>query len=252
MNRSVGFCKAKRITFLVITLLMHMLVASGAGADPSYELKQASPFSESVAADKETVACLKKGHEALDKNDLDEATKVFRSCVEQHPKSGLAHYWLGQAYQYGFKMDEAIVETKEALRLEPGNLYGLHALGRLYSLDKNKLDVAEELLTKVAGIDPHFDEARFDLARVYARKGEMDKAFQLFSQLFSQEMRFAVYHAELGKILTASGQERSAMDHYNRALTLQPDYEPAKKLIQELQNKRQTKGDEKEAPPADR
>jgi pentatricopeptide repeat protein len=86
-------------------------------------------------------------------------------------------------------------------------------------------------------MDPHFEEARFDLARVYAQKGQLDKAFRLFSEIIKQEMKFSVYHTEIGRILTALGQDKGAKAEYERALILFPNYEPAKKLLQELENK---------------
>lgn len=233
--------------------LLLVLTAALVSAASASEKQTRVSTDESPAPDKEVIQCLRKGHDALDKKDLDEATKLFQACVAQHPKSGLAHYWLGQSYLFAHKSDVAESEIKEALRLDPGNLYAVHALGRLYSLDKNKLDLAEELLAKVLSMDPHFEDARFDLARVYAQRGKLDLAFPLFSQIFKQEIKFAAYHTEFGRLLTALGQEKGAKEQYQRALTLFPNYEPAKKLLQALENKQQGKEDaRKEAPSSEK
>ncbi len=106
-------------TLQLLPLLTLVFVAIAFASDPSFDKKQ-TPLSPggSSPPGKEVIQCLRKGHEALDKKDLDEAVKSFRACVEQHPKSGLAHYWLGQSYLFTHKTDDAIAEIKEAL--QPG------------------------------------------------------------------------------------------------------------------------------------
>ncbi|MGO9570986.1 MAG: tetratricopeptide repeat protein [Desulfomonilaceae bacterium] len=252
MNKNLHLFRPNRgpLLHLLVLLIACLLAAEALAANSSTDKMQApASVSGSPVPDKDLIQCLRKGHEALDKTDLDEAAKLFHACVEQHPKSGLAHYWLGQSYFLAHKKVDAIAEFKEAVRLEPANPYAMHALGRVYSLDKTKLDLAEDLLSKVLTIDPHFEDARFDLARVYAQKGALDKAFQLFSQIIKQEMKFAVYHTEVGRILTALGQEKGAKEEYKRALILYPKYEPARKLLQELENKQQPREGEKAPTP---
>ncbi len=80
------------------------------------------------------------------------------------------------------------------------------------------------------------------------RRGKLDLAFPLFSQIFKQEMKFAAYHTEFARLLTALGQEKAAKEQFQRALTLFPNYEPAKKFLQALENKQQVKEDSSTKP----
>ncbi|MCA1959701.1 MAG: tetratricopeptide repeat protein [Desulfomonile sp.] len=190
-----------------------------------------------LKADPEVVKCIAKGHELLNKMQIDEALKEFQSCVQKFPESVLARYWLGVAYFSNREKDKAINELKEAVRLEPKNLPAMAMLGRAYSFDEKTLAVAEELLNRVLNVCPNFDDARFDLARIYAQKGEIDKALPLFFLLFEGEARFALYHTEMGKIFMAGGREKEARSEFERALAIMPGFEPAKKFLADLDKK---------------
>lgn len=187
-----------------------------------------------LKADPEVVKCIAKGHEALNKMQIEPALKEFQECVQKFPESALARYWLGVAYFSSRDKEKAINELKEAVRLEPKNLPAMAMLGRAYSFDEKTLAVAEELLNRVLNVCPNFDDARFDLARIYAQKGEIDKALPLFFLLFEGEARFALYHTEMGKIFMAGGREKEARSEFERALVIMPGFEPAKKFLADL------------------
>lgn len=190
-----------------------------------------------LKADPEVVKCIAKGHEALNKMDIEGAVKEFQGCVQKFPESALARYWLGVAYFSSRDKDKAITELKEAVRLEPKNLPAMAMLGRAYSFDEKTLSVAEELLNRVLNVCPNFDDARFDLARIYAQKGEIDKALPLFFLLFEGEARYALYHTEMGKIFMAGGRQNEARSEFERALVIMPGFEPAQKLLAEIDRK---------------
>ena len=110
-------------------------------------------------------------------------------------------------------------------------MYATRMLGRVYAFDKTTLSLAEELLSKVLKKHPHYHDARFDRACVFALRNELEKAFSEFARLFSQETKFARYHTELGRILAAMGRKDEARKELDRALTLSPGYAPAKREL---------------------
>lgn len=218
-----------RFTVTMLIIVVSTMLNGGLGlADDVEALSEVSPTERKVAE------CLKSGHDLLEKDDLAGAVEAYRACVQRFPNSALAHYWLGRAYFYGDKNGQAIDELKEALKLEPENMYAMRMLGRVYAFDKTTLSLAEELLSKVLKKHPHYHDARFDRACVFAQRNEFDKAFSEFARLFSQETKFARYHTELGRILAAMGRNDEARKELDRALTLVPDYAPAKKELLKL------------------
>lgn len=225
------------VLFLTLCLSVEAFAQAPAAKDPT------------LKADPEVVKCITKGHEALNKMNIEAAIKEFQGCAQKFPESALARYWLGVAYFSARDKDKAINELKEAVRLEPKNLPATAMLGRAYSFDEKTLSVAQELLDRVLSVCPNFDDARFDLARIYAQKGEIDKALPLFYLLFEGEARYALYHTEMGKIFMAGGRDKDARAEFERALVIMPNFEPAKKFLADLERK-PSSGTPSPTPPA--
>lgn len=178
--------------------------------------------------------CLAGGQQALNQRDFKQAAKLFAACAQAQPRQASAHYWLGMAHFLAHEPQKAIPAFSRCLELEPGHVQAMAMLGKLYSFDRDKLKQAHELLGKVVAQRPDLEDARFDLARVFALQGQYDRSFQEFNNLFQGELRFALYHTELGKILLALGLKPQARQEFERALRLQPDFEPAQRQLKEL------------------
>lgn len=184
--------------------------------------------------DTETFECMAPGHAALENGDLNAAKRVFEDCAKKFPAASFARYWLGMVYFFAHDADKATAEFKEVVRLEPSNPLGLAMLGRMYSFDQTKLNLAKELLERSLAQKPDADDARFDLARVYAQLGDHEKSMKEFGIIMEGESKFALYRTELAKVLLSLGQKDEAKKSLDKALVLDPQFEPAKKLLNEI------------------
>jgi tetratricopeptide (TPR) repeat protein len=66
---------------------------------------------------------------------------------------------------------------------------------------------------------------------VYALKGEKQKALTEFNFAFAKEGELALYHFEIGRVLEATGDKKMALQHYQRALVLNPKLAVAEQAI---------------------
>lgn len=221
-----------KITFFMVSLTVSCLVGYSLGG--AADERNTTRMSGNV--DPKIVECLATGQQALEKGDLESAQKALSGCVSLDPKFGPARYWLGMVYFLKHDAAKATGEFKEVLRLEPENYLAMGMLGKLYSFDQSKLSLAQELLEKAISVAPDNDDARFDLGRVYAQQGQLDKAMKEFETIFQSEIRFALYHTEFAKILSAAGRKAEAKKHLDRAIAVAPDFEPAKQALKELQS----------------
>ncbi len=178
--------------------------------------------------------CLEKGHKAADQKNFDQAVQEFSSCVKNYPKSAEAHFFLGMAHFLKKDMDKAISELKTSNELNPRGLDATAMLGRIYSLDKQKLPVAQELLERVVSAAPYRHDLRFDLARVYGQQGQMLKSLNQFRSIFADEPNFALYHTACAEMLIGVGEKEEARKHLMKARALAPEAEPPKKLLESL------------------
>lgn len=177
----------------------------------------------------------RQAHKFLAEQKLDEALKEFQETTRLSPDSALAVFWQGKTHLYRKERDQAETAFKKVLDKDPQNYHALAMLGRLYSLDRDKLDRAEAYLRQALDYSPDNLEAHFDLGRVYARKGERDKALQQFRYLFARESEFFIYHFELGRMLEAWGSKDAALREYRRAHLLNPGFDQATQAIKRLE-----------------
>ena len=179
---------------------------------------------------------LAQGQKFLQDTKLDEALKEIQETVRLAPDSPVAYFWLGRVYFYRKDKDQAEKTFKKVLELDPENYHAMAWLGKLYSFDKDKLPQAQTYLQKSLEESPENLEAHFDLARLYAMQGERNKALREFGFLFSKERDFFIYHFELGRMLEAWDEKDKAIEQYKRALVLSPNFKPAEEAIKQLED----------------
>lgn len=215
-------------------LLMFLgLILGGAGCGPAGTPPKAEKESK-VSLPPQAMEHFRQGHKFLADQKLDEALKEFQETVRLAPDAPLANYWLGKAYFFRQEKDQAEKAFNKVLQLDPKNYHALASLGRLYSLDRTKVDQAQKLLQQALEESPDNLEAHFDLGRVYAIKGEQQNALREFAFTFAKEGDFALYHFEMGRILEAWGEKNRALQHYQRALVLNPRFPVAEQAVKRL------------------
>jgi tetratricopeptide (TPR) repeat protein len=202
--------------------------------DENMESGIIDPVNKKISFAKGAEEPFKKGHEFLRENKLDDALRAFERAAQLSPDTALVHYWVGMTYSYKNEPEKAIAHFKKVLEIEPENYRALAMIGRTLARNRSKIDQAITYLNDSLSINPDFAEARFDLARMYALKGDMKRTLAEFGIIFRAERKYALYHYELGRILeSAKAVERSKRE-YQRALQLNPGFTNAKEALDKL------------------
>lgn len=124
--------------------------------------------------------------------DYEQAVELYLSSIALCPTAE-AFTFLGWTYHFQGKVEEAIVECKRAIAIDPdfGNPY--NDIGA-YLIDLNRFDEAIpwlELAIKARRYEPrHFPY--FNLGRVYLAKGMINRARELFQQSLAIEPRYTL------------------------------------------------------------
>jgi serine/threonine protein kinase/Tfp pilus assembly protein PilF len=126
-----------------------------------------------------TVAAVYLGLHAYYAGQLDVAEKAFRKTLELNPQRANTHQLLGRVYLGRSKPEEALFEMQK----EPDPLWrgcGLalayHAVGKKKESDDALADYIEKFQ----------NEAAFQIAEIYAYRGETDKAFEWLERSYKQ------------------------------------------------------------------
>lgn len=112
--------------------------------------------------------------------ELDEAIGLYKQSISVYPTAD-AHTYLGWAYSFQGRIDEAIAQCEVAITIDPdfGNPY--NDIG-VYLMQQQKLDDAIPWLEK-AKQAKRYEPRHFpylNLGRVYAAKGMLQRALQEF------------------------------------------------------------------------
>ena len=134
-------------------------------------------------------------YEAQMRGDLDDAVDLYRESLRAHPTAE-AHTFLGWTYSFQGRLDDAIAECKKAIAVDPdfGNPY--NDIGA-YFIEMGRYDEAIPWLEKATQAPryeaPHFP--RFNLGRAYVAKEMYSRALQEFQQALRLRPDYAAAQA---------------------------------------------------------
>ncbi|MEZ5964175.1 MAG: protein kinase [Planctomycetota bacterium] len=197
---------------------------------------------------------------ALSEIDLERAEKLLDRALALEPSHARAHAILSQILLEQGRVDDAVAQAREAVRLQPdspGPRFGLGDTlvrnGRIaegvevlrQALQSDKLDALSELvgrrllatalrtsgdddgaeaaLERALEISPHDVDARLDLGKLYVDTDRLAEALPLYEGLLADVPEHATAHGDYGVALLRAGKPGEAEKHLARAVELDPD-----------------------------
>jgi tetratricopeptide (TPR) repeat protein len=165
---------------------------------------------------------------------LPEAIVEYRRALAVEPDHADALGNLADALLAQGSLEEASVRYGEYLKLRPSNADAATNWG-MTLLRLGRLDEAIEAFRRASTVDPR--QAR-NLANALYDKGDIDQAVAAARRAVAALPDDAHAHDVLGRSLAAQGHVAEAVVHFERALTIDPAHEDARKhLAQAVQTK---------------
>ena len=192
---------------------------------------------------------------------------LWYDTVEATPYSSRAHLNLGYAYHKMDLLDEAIAESKIAIKFHPFYYEAVVMLGHIY-FEKGLIDEATKMyevaietspdraeaynnLSVTYGIkgqykeaievgltalkkNPYLDQARYNLALNYKAVGLIDEAINTYQEYIGINPDYPGVHLEIGHLYYEKGDYQRAKSHWLTALKISKDYQPAKDALELL------------------
>jgi len=153
----------------------------------------------------------------------------YKKTLQIDPNDPRIHHDLGMAFLHQRKFDEAIKHLSEALRKMPYgislqyNAVNMHqALGMAF-FHKGNFTQASAHLSEAARLDPNNAKLHYDLAVSLAIQGKIDEPVEHYSKAVSLNPdvdRSALLHDILGMNYAKAGRFREAFFSAQRALKL--------------------------------
>jgi Tfp pilus assembly protein PilF len=142
----------------------------------------------------------RKAYECQMQGELDLAVSLYKRSIDLHPTAE-AHTFLGWTYRFQGKIDQAILECRKAIAL-----------------------------------DPEFGNPYNDIGAYLIEKGKFDEAIPWLEQA-TRAPRYEAYHYpwfNLGRVYYAKDMFNRARECWERALEIEPDYAPAQDALERL------------------
>jgi len=133
---------------------------------------------------------------------------------------------LGNALARKGFLDDAIVNYKAALRIDPNYTDGMVNLGNVL-LRKRQMVAAIEKYERALELAPGFTKARFNLAIAYAASGDDGKAIRHYLEIIHTQPNLAEAYNNLAIIYVRKGHLKEAATLFKKALEIKPGYEDA-------------------------
>lgn len=166
----------------------------------------------------------------------DLARPLIEQALKNDPKLGLAHEDMGFLDFAEGKDEDAVREFNQAVTLDPKlylSLFSATMMSPAARLDSPAAQLEfESALTKVLDQDPQFAPALVQLARLYVRRGSLDRAYAVARKAEELEPARAGYHLLSGRILqlTGHGAQAAGFASYVASRWQGPDHDEALEL----------------------
>ena len=174
----------------------------------------------------------------LKQGDFPRALEAFKRAIAIDVEWGDAYTGLGEVYLKQGDFGQAARAYKQATRLNPnGNPSAIFGLGKVYA-KQGRLDDAITAVEKAIEIQVDNTEAHYQLAQIYIKRGEKEKAasamafFKVLRQtdpLLEQAEIWVKSHPDdargynnLGIVYLARRRSQDAIANYKRAISLAP------------------------------
>ena len=136
-----------------------------------------------------TLARLTQGQEHLDKNEFDQARKIFNEVMDDNPDDAGLALEVGDRYMDKGLWTDAEAAYRRAMAIDPNTLLVLNRLAMSLRQD-GRLDQALEIYKKALKLNPDDEGLYYNAARVVFQKQRPDIAMKLLKTALEKNPNF--------------------------------------------------------------
>ncbi|MEG4997434.1 tetratricopeptide repeat protein [Microcoleus sp. B4-D4] len=186
------------------------------------------PDSRQVANYQEVEPYKKLAENCLVQGKIKEAIAACQQALKIRPDYIHAYVTLGNALQAGGKIEAAIRSYSQALELQPNFAEVRANIGSMY-FKMGRLEEAIANYQQAIALSPDLAGAHWNLGKVYHKHGNVEAAIACFKRTseLNPQLVGADFHFNLGNRLFSQGKRDEAVESYEKAIAIKPDWAEA-------------------------
>lgn len=167
------------------------------------------------------------GYKTIERNKVWNASDLlWTDVIRQHPEVVIAHNNRGSYYQKKEKLDLALKDFNEALRLKPDYPEALINRSDIHRVQgRNDLAIAD--CNKAIEVDKNYSGAYMNRGIALCIIGKYDEAFRDFETVIIKDPKNANVYCNRGNLYDMRGELDSALADYSMAISLNANYPDA-------------------------
>ena len=162
------------------------------------------------------------GNTLLKQGRLQEAIAEYREAIRLEPNASRFHSALGDVLKEHEMLEDAIAEYREVVRIMPNDLGGHYFLGWILN-DQGKLEEAIAEFKTAIRINPDDPNPHSSIAVIFHNQGKLEDAIAEFRAAIQLRPDSAWPHSGLGDIFKEQGKQEEALAEFRQVIRLVPD-----------------------------
>ena len=172
--------------------------------------------------DAETLKHLERGIELWDQHSFNDATKELREALKIEPDNVYLYLSLATVLLYKHDKKAAIEECRQAIQLQPDCVDAHVELARLLDSPNDPAKAMPEY-QEALRMEPDYASVRFRIGFVMLQQGNLDGAINLYREGLRLAPKNAGMHSMLGEALAKKGDLVAAEEQFRLAAALPVD-----------------------------
>ena len=160
------------------------------------------------------------------KNNLNEAKKIYLQILKINPNHVNAHNNLGAAYKQLGEIEKAKSCFEKVIQLNPNDVDGHNNLGLLL-FELKEIQKAKSFFEKTIQLNPNYVEAHNNLGTIFNESKEFQKAKDCYERAIQLNPNYAMALYNLGIIFKQFGLSQKAVGYFEKAIEINPNYAAA-------------------------
>jgi Tfp pilus assembly protein PilF/mono/diheme cytochrome c family protein len=160
---------------------------------------------------------------------------LARHNIENEPGDFESHYNLGAVLQSRGRLNDAIPEYQNALRIRPQDATVNNALGGAL-VAEGQFQEAIRFLRLAVTASPNYFDSHYNLGQALAAMNDFDGAAEQFDAAVHLRPDDADAHANFGSALAELGKYPEAKLQFQRALEINPNHALARENLEQLRS----------------